>query len=330
MKLKKQFFLGLLLIFSALFIISCGKKGDPTLKTFEKPMPVKEIRAVHREDELIISWSYPAAEREKIKGFYIEKAEIKGPESRIQSPEFKNIAFLKNDISQFIDKDFKTGRLYFYKIRVYSLRDVISDNSPIIRTVPQYLPKPPAGLSYKVTNDSIEIAWQAIGDGQDAIGIRYNIYRSYEKGKYSASPINSSPLKELFFKDRIEKEKTVYYTVRALLDTELKDEGYLSEELEVNPETFIPSQPHNLKYVPSEKKVYLMWDENPEIWVKGYRIYRKRASEAEFRLIGESISPAFTDNEPLSSKRSYFITAVGLGKEGIPSEIVEVHLLPER
>jgi hypothetical protein len=325
MKFRQRFLSALLLICSALFIISCGKKGDPTLKTFEKPMPVREIRAVHREDELIISWSYPQSERAKIKGFYIEKAETKNQESGVNGPEFKNIAFLKNDASQFVDKDFRTKQEYLYRIRVYSLRDILSDESRIIKASVGELPKPPVKLSYRVTNDSIEIAWH----GQEVMGI-YNIYKSYEKGIYPASPINTSPLKEPFFKDRVEKEKPVYYTVRALLNTELKDEGYPSEELEVNPETFIPSQPHKLKYVPSEKKVYLMWDENPEVWIKGYRIYRKKGMETEFTLIGESTLPAFTDNEPLSSRRSYYITAVGQGKESIPSEIAEVHPLPER
>lgn len=326
----RRLFLIIVAVASISFITSCGKKGDPTLKTFEKPMPVKEIRAVHREDELIISWSYPASERAKIKGFYIEKAIGDGQEAIGKRQEYKNIAFLKNDISQFIDKDFKVGIFYFYKIRVYSLRDIISDDSPIIKAAPKELPKPPVKLSYRLTNDSVEIAWQAIGNGQEAIGIGYNIYKSYEKGKYSASPVNNIPLRESFFKDRIEKEKTVYYTVRALLDTELKDEGYLSEELEINPETFIPSQPHNLKYVPSKQKVYLMWYENPEIWVGGYRIYRKKESETEFKLIGESILPAFTDNEPLSLKMAYYITAVGPKKESVPSEIAEVYPLVER
>jgi hypothetical protein len=312
-------------VLSVLFIISCGQKGDPTLKSFEKPMAVKEIRAVHREDELVISWSYPALEREKIKGFYIEKAIGNGQEAMGKRQEFKNIIFLKSDASQFVDKDFKIKHEYFYRIRVYSLRDIISDESPIIKATIGELPEPPVRLSYRVTDDSIEIAWH----GQEAVGIRYNIYKSYESGKYSASPINSSPLKEPFLKDRVETGKPVYYTVRSLLDTEIKDEGYPSEELEVNPESFIPSKPTGLKYVPSEKKVYLMWNENPETWTKGYRIYRKRISENEFRLTGEAVTPAFTDNEPLSSKRSYYITAVGPKKESIPSDVVEVHPLVE-
>jgi fibronectin type 3 domain-containing protein len=320
---KRLFSLCLLII--VLLSISCGKKGDPTLKTFEKPMPVKEIRAVHREDELIISWSYPASEREKIKGFYIEKAEIISQESGVRSQEFKNITFLKNDVSQFIDKDFKVKQIYLYKIRVYSLRDVISDDSPVIKVKPLILPERPTGLSYTVGNDSIKIKWDRVCNS-----FKYNIYKSYEKGKYSASPMNNTPLTETSFSDKVEKDRTVYYTVRALLDTDIKDEGYPSEELEVNPESFVPSKPANLKYVPSEKKVYLMWNENPETWVKGFRIYRKRESETGFKLIGESTLPAFTDNEPLSSKRSYYITAVGPGKESIQSDTVDVYPLIER
>ncbi len=330
MKCRQRLLLVLLFICSALFITSCGRKGDPTLKAFEKPLPVKEIKAIHREDELIISWSYPASERAKIKGFYIEKAEIKSQESGVKSQEFKNITFLKNDASQFVDKDFKTKQEYFYKVRVYSLKDISSDDSPIIKATPRELPMPPAELSYKATNKSIEIAWQAVGNDKEALAIRYNIYKSYETGNYPALPANNSPLKEPIFEDKIEKERPVYYVVRALLDTELKDEGYPSEELEVNPETFIPSQPHNIKHVPSAKKVYLMWDENPETWVKGYRIYKKTAPYGEFKLIGESITPAFTDTQPLILKTFYYITAIGPVRESIPSDVIEVYPLVER
>lgn len=321
MKSEKNFcFFGFIVITiaSTFFLVSCGKKGAPTFKTFEKPLPVTDIKVKHREDELIITWSYPRAEKEGIKGFYIEKAEVKGQ-------EFENIAFLKNDISRFTDKDFKAGKQYLYKIRVYSLRDVISDDSPVIRAMPQELPPPPTGLSYKVTNDAVEITWKA---GVEGVG--FNIYKGYEKDKRPASLINAVPLKEPFFKDGVETGKPVYYTVITLLDTEIKDEGYPSEILEVNPDAFIPSKPFGIRYVPSAGKVYLMWNENPEAWVKGYRIYRKRSSEAEFKQIGEAVAPAFTDNEPLTSRTTYYITSVGPVKESIPSDTAEVHPLVDR
>jgi hypothetical protein len=313
----------LLLVIITLFIASCGKKGDPTLKTFEKPVPVKEIKAVHREDKLIISWSYPASERLKIKGFYIKKAIGDRQEAIGKRQEFKNIAFLKSDASQFVDKDFKIGQTYFYTIRVRNLEDIISDRSPVITVKPLPLPEKPTGLRYSLTEDSVVIKWDHVRNG-----VKYNIYKSYEKGKYPASPLNTAPLIETYFIDKVEKTRAVYYTVRALLGTDIKGEGYPSEELEVNPESFVPSKPANLSYVPSEKKVYLIWDKNPETWVRGYRIYRKKASESEFKLIGESILPTFIDNEPLSIQAVYYVTAIGPKKESIPSDSVVAYPLP--
>ncbi|MDI6800652.1 MAG: hypothetical protein QMD01_01150 [Thermodesulfovibrionales bacterium] len=306
------------------FIASCGKKGDPTLKSFEKPLPVKEIKAVHREDEIILSWAYPASERKKIKGFHIEKAEIKSQESEVRSQEFKNISFLGNDAAQFIDKDFKIGQQYLYKVRVRSSRDIIGDDSPVLKVMPRNLPQPPSGLTYKITNDAVEITWTA------RKGVMYEIYKEYEKGKLPSSPLNKASLKEPFFKDRIEPERTVYYAVRASLGTDIKDEGYLSEYIEIKPDYFIPSRPSGLRHVISGQKVYLTWDGNPETWVRGYRIYRKKAVESDFRLIGDSVMPAFADNEQLTGRTIYYITAVSPAREGIASDHMEIYPLRER
>jgi hypothetical protein len=308
-----------------LFLFSCGKKGPPTLKSFEKPLAVKDVKALHREDEIIISWSYPSSDRDYIKGFYIYKAEIDRQMAGSKEYVYKKIAFLKEDASQFRDKKFELKKLYLYRINAYSLKNVISDDSPDIKVVPQELPLPPAGLSYKVTDDSIEIRWSS----KDS-SVKYNIYSSYEKGKYSESPKNKVPLKEGFFKDRIETVKIVYYTVRAYRDDETKEEGYPSEELEVNPASFMPSSPVGIRFIPSPQKVYLLWNENTETWVKGYRIYKRKVSERDFILIGESATPTFTDKEPLIEKTFYHITATGPLKESAPSKFVEVNPIQER
>jgi fibronectin type 3 domain-containing protein len=319
MNIRRQscFFVFFIGILGLLFIASCGKKGDPTLKSFEKPMPAKDVRAARRENEIIISWSYPSVERQKIKGFYVEKAEG-------ESREYKNITFLKEDASQFIDKDFKTGRTYFYRISVYSLRDVISDASPVIKASPSSLPQPPENFSYKLLTDAVEIKWNGIKDA------KYNVYKTFEKGKYPASSVNGEPLKEPVFKDKVITEKPVYYSVRSLLDGEMREEGFQSKEFEINPKSFVPSRPSGLKFVPSEKKVYLMWTENPETWINGYRVYRKRASENAFKMIGEATTPAFADNESLSSKTFYYVSAMGPQQESGLSETIEVEPLIER
>lgn len=301
------------------FISGCGKKGAPTLKTFEKPPAVTALKAMHREDELIISWSYPSENRATIKGFYIEKAEGDPKEG------FRNITFLKSDTSQFVDKEFSTGKSYFYRMRVYSLRDVISDASPVITVRPSKLPSPPEELSYRITDNTVEISWKSAGEG-----VFYNIYRGAEKGVYAPAPLNSALLKEPVFRDGVVIGKPVYYVVRSVLTDGMIEEGYPSQALVVSPDAFVPSKPSGLNHALSPQRVHLLWNENPETWVGGYRIYRKKEKEESFRVIGETVTPAFTDHEPLRTKTTYYITALGPKSESIPSDSMTVLPIVER
>ena len=43
-------------------LISCGKKGDPTLKSYEKPVPPSNFHVVQRESEVTLSWDFPQKE----------------------------------------------------------------------------------------------------------------------------------------------------------------------------------------------------------------------------------------------------------------------------
>jgi hypothetical protein len=304
------------LLFLVFLILSCGKKGDPTLKAFNPPTPVSNITVIHREDRLIINWSYPSKERQQIKGFYILKKEG-------QEIDFQNIGFVESSQSQFIDRDFKTNQIYLYKIRVVNLRG-IENESGIIKVNPLPLPEPPSGLNYSIGNEFVQIKWNKVDN------FKYNIYKSYEKGKYQTTPINPTPISEPIYNDKIEKERAVFYTVRSLYNTDIKDEGYPSEELEITPEAFIPSSPINLQYVISERGIFLLWQENPEIWVKGYNIYGKDENEMDFKLIGNSITPTFFDKRPLKNKRDYYITSLGPVRESIPSEKIQIFPLKEK
>lgn len=315
----------LIIIFLGLFLISsCGKKGDPTLRLFEKPSPVNVIKAFHREGEIKILWEYPLSERRRIKGFHILRAEG-------NNQEFKNIAFVEKGENIYIDRDFKIGTDYYYRIKVEGIKGTISDDSTILRVRPEKLPVPPSRLTYKITNDSIVITWEPVkGQENDSVTILYNVYKSFEKGKYHDIPVNDTPLKEPMFIDTINKEKAVYYLVRSLLNTEIMDEGFPSEELTVDPEDFVPTKPTGIRFVIFEKGVYLLWEENPETWISKYRIYRKRESELEFKLLGESVVPAFIDNEILRENSIYYITALGPRKESKKSDPIDVYPIIDR
>lgn len=312
--------LNVLVIFiCTLALPACGKKGNPTLKTFEKPPAVSGVLVAHTEEGLLVTWAYPQQNRAAVKGFYLERAE--GQDCK----EFVNKGFLAKDTLRFVDGEFGLGRTYCYRVRAYSLRDVISDSSPVVRATPVALPAPPERLTYTISGDTVEIRGEGRGEG-----IRYNIYKSAIKGEQPRAPLNSTPLAEPVFKDRAEPTRAVVYTFRSVVDNGMVNEGPPSEALDIGPASFVPSQASGLRFVAMPGAVHLQWNENPEPWVAGYRIYRRGATEEEYTVIGEVISPAFTDPAPPASKALYAVAAVGPGQAGALSAPVAVAPYVER
>ena len=310
---------GIFLVAACIIVIltfSCGRKGSPTLKAYEKPTSPFSITAFHRDGGIYVFWQYPPQERLKIKGCQLLKSGDGGI-------SFKELVFLKPDELEHADRDFIVGHDYHYKLRCISLRDVFSDDSVIIKITPQSPPKKPEDISYVIKNDSLQIKWKIHPD------VKANIYKTFHKGSYPLYPINTEPLTDNFFFDKLEISRPVYYTVRLLRGTDTRDEGPPSDELEVNPAFFVPSSPSGLNYASLAKKVYLLWKENPENWLKSYRIYRKRPNDDKFTLIGETAAPVIIDAEPPASKTSYYVTALGPQAESDPSETIEITLSEE-
>lgn len=124
----------LLLTPCSLLLFACGKKGDPTLKSYEKPPPPSELRAVHRESEITLLWDFPKSKEQSLKGFYLRKS---------TDGEFRKIAFIESDKRSYADKDFQTGHTYKYKIISESLKGVTSNDSNIFEIKPLNTPSPP-------------------------------------------------------------------------------------------------------------------------------------------------------------------------------------------
>lgn len=291
-------------IFSA-----CGKKGEPTLKSYEKPPPPSSLSAVHRESEILFTWSFPKGRESFIKGFHLLKS---------SGEEFQEIAFLDNNIRSYADTVFSAGDEYRYKMISQNLKGIFSNESNVLVIKPLTTPAPPENLSLKVGHDSLTLSWESAGNG-----MLYNVYKSEKSGAYPLSPFTKEPLKETFFEDGINIGKTFYYTVRSLPGGEFRHEGASSIEIKVDPNDFLPYPPGNLQAVPTEESVYLIWKESPEEWVTGYKVYRENDSEG-FRLIGETATPSFFDKGKASTPRSYRVTASGPSKESPPAEITGV------
>lgn len=288
---------------------SCGKKTPPTLKAYEKPSAPASVKAIYREDRIILSWSY-TSKKENLKEFHILRAE---------DSSFQKIASVPKDESSYTDVNFKTGTLYKYKIVARSLKKILSEDSDIIAIKPEVIPPAPKNISFKVGNDILHISWDSAGEN-----ILYNVYRSDEKGKFSINPINKEPLTAPKYSDNLETGKHVYYTIRSLLNKEFRSEGHASGEIMVDPLTFIPSKPEGFQTVVADDKVVISWKENPELWITKYRIYEKVNEKDGFKPAKESVTPVFTLREKTVMKHIYRVTAVGPLKESEPSEVIAV------
>jgi len=305
---KWRLLLGCLFVITGCFsLFACGKKGDPTLKSYDKPEPPSQLTAIHRESEIILSWNFPKSKEPSIKGFHLLKS---------TGGDFEEVTLLTNDRRSYIDTRFEINAEYRYKVVAQNLKGILSKDSNILVIKPVPVPAPPKNLSFTVRYDSLMLTWDGAGEG-----MIYNVYKSDKPGGYSLTPVNREPLKELSMKDVFIINKTVFYTIRSLTGSVIRDEGPASVELVVNPEEFVPPAPEDLQAVPGQSNVYLIWKESAATWVRGYRIYRETNEQEGFVAIGETQTPSFLDGGKPVTNRNYRVTGLGPAREGPPAEI---------
>ena len=314
-ELRQPSFPSLVLVIIVFFLVSaCGKKAAPTLASYEKPPAPAVLSVSHRENGMLLSWGFPADKEKVISGFVVLREWDSG---------FNKIASVGSDLRSFIDTGVKEGMKYGYKVVSQSQRGILSADSNSVTVVPVTPPEPPANISWNIGSDSLSLSWEK--SGKD---IRYNVYRTFEKGKYGMPPMNKSPLAENFFKDNYFFDRPVYYTIRSLAKNTVEAEGMASQEMTVNPSDYMPPPPQDIRFFAASDKIYLYWKEPDVFWITGFRVYRKFA-DGDYALLAETQIPSFLDKDTPHVRRDYRITAVGPSKEGPASEITGVFFRAE-
>ncbi len=312
---RRHLFLLLIAVVLTATVFGCGKKGDPTLKSYERPETPSNLGIVHREDAMFLKWSFSSSKENLITQFIVLRSAGSG---------FEKLSSLEKDKRGYIDKDFKLGSTYEYKVISQNLRGVFSNDSAIAPASPVQVPLPPTKLSYTLSGNAVTLVWERTNTGT-----LFNVYRSTEKGNYGMKPINPEPLSEPTVKDTFSVNSVFHYTVRSLTGSSIRDEGPASEELTVDATDLVPAMPRNLQAFPASDKVFLSWTEFDELWVTGFNVYRKKDNN-DFVLLGKTQTPTFIDPEAPASKRDYRVAAVGLDKEGPAAEIKNIIYIPQR
>jgi hypothetical protein len=297
--------LSLLLFILISLAASCGKKSAPTLVAYEKPPAPVLLGAVHRENIIILSWSFPGDKTALISGFTILKSSGKNLQRITVSKEKRS----------FTDTGFTCGATYTFKIVAQSLTGILSNDSSALTLTPLDPPPPPANLSFKIEDDSVILSWESEGDG-----ILYNVYKTFQRSTHDRRPYNAVPLTGNSFRDVFHFDRPVYYAVGSLRNRTTEDEGPPSPEITVNPSDLVPSAPRDLGYFAAPGKVFLYWKEPYERWITGYRVYR-RTEGHDYALIGETQIPTFLDTDKSSKERDYRVNAIGPSREGPGTEV---------
>ena len=312
---KRYFVCVVLVMLVFLLVSSCGKKGAPTLASYEKPPAPALLTVSQKEDAMFLSWSYPSDKEKTISGFLV---------LRSTTPGFKKIAWVESGMRSFVDADVKEGSTYTYKVVSQNYRGISSPDSNAVMVTAVTPPAPPMDISWNITGDSLMLSWEKTG-----ANVLYNVYKTYSKGTYVNTPANTSPLSESVFGDVLPLDRPVFYSLRSLIKNNVIAEGRASREIMITPDDLVPAPPKEVRYFAAPDKVYLYWKEADMTWIKGFRIYRKFASGAEYTLIGETQLPSFVDKEDPTQRRSYRVTAVGPSREGPAAEIDGVSFVPE-
>lgn len=347
----------LLTSYFLLFIISCGRKGDPKIPVRYIPGPVEDLQVVPKENTVLLSWKMPEKNEDgspikDLAGFLIFRAD---KSEKVKEYIYKKVLFvdlekpeafiIKENMVLFHDKgeDLSPPGLIYdktYGYRVFSINKskILSKERTVDITL-SIPPGPPESLNAIPGEGKVTLNWLPPSkriDGAELIDLKgYNIYRTSDKGIYGDRPINPGLILSHTYTDQgLENNKTYYYIVKAVNTlTPPWNEGPPSEEIAATPQKLTPpSPPKRVIAVPAEGKVFLTWDENKEPEVSGYKVYRSLKPKTEFILITPSpiIKTTFTDMDVLPKIKYYYrVTAIDNApkpNESLPSEEVEVEI----
>lgn len=295
--MKSNPFICLFLLLSVLS--SCGRKEPLRIVVYESPLAPVNLKAVHRDSSIILSWAYPSNDK-YIKGFVIQKSDGR---------EFRGIGTVEKQYF-FIDKNIAIGGAYKYRVIAKSNKDVLGLESEFIGINPIEPPQRPKNLSFIIGTDMVKLSWDKVeGD------VYYNIYKKDEAKDYPLTPINTSPVRDTWYETPVAVNHIFHYTVRALYNTLSLDEGLQAVEVSVASDDYIPSVVQGLQAVRTSAGIQLFWKDNPEPWVRQYSIYRK-LDRGGFIRIAKSATTAFLDDDGSHGAKSYVVNAIGPTKEG--------------
>jgi predicted small lipoprotein YifL len=359
-------FLPVFLAGSALLFSSfCGKKGPLLLPLVKTPKSVEKQSLLQRGNKVVLEWTNPTTYLDgnaldgisEVEIWFLEQPLPTEGQAALTKEEFEDKAGLKASIkseqfAQFrktantespdfcyfqpLSPDDLGKKSLIFSIKVKDLHRRKSDLSGLLTLAPRSLPSPPLDLKSAVFEDRIELRWQppqGTGDPSAPAQVAgYNVYRA--EGEAEPLLLNAALLKSPEYADKeFVFGKPYRYFVRASANEAAPFlESDDSPAIDITPQdTFPPAVPAGLITIVGADFITISWEANPEKDLAGYKVWRKKKGQTEFRLLTAEIhlENTFTDRAVEKNQRyEYAVTALDTSgnesqKSGIVSEIIK-------
>ena len=211
--------------------------------------------------------------------------------------------------SNYTDNLVLIGQTYYYIVTAVDVSwnesgySNQSSAAAIANTIP---PAAPTGLAAASGNGYISLNWN---DNSESDLAGYNVYRGISSGG-PYSKINVSMAVNSSYTDGGAATGMTYYYVVTAVDTALNESDISNEASAVSSDTTPPARPTGLTATAGPGIVSLNWNDNNELDLAGYNIYRGTSSGGPYNILNGSTlltSSDYNDSTATAGITYYYV-----------------------
>ncbi|NME70876.1 fibronectin type III domain-containing protein [Flammeovirga aprica] len=300
-----------------------------TMKDETPPLPPYNLRkgkVVAKEGKITFNWELEEdADREGMNIF--RSTDIEGPFEKVNKrPLSKNIFVFSEHLTE--------AGFYYYYTQSFDKAGNTANSLPVMIQLDDMIPpSTPKQLQIQADTGKFVLSW-APNTENDLKG--YLVFRSASASEDNYVLLTPSAIKETKYYQRMPKNvKTPYAFKIVAVDTSYNRSPY-SKIVEAKlPDVTPPEAPYLLDVKEVDGRLSIHWQENTEEDLFGYHLYRKEASETDFRQWNIKLIPAqsfrYLDGRVEEGKvYEYYLKAVDFANNHSKrSEILSGQIAPE-
>lgn len=325
--LRKMHIAGAILLTGTLFLAGgCGYKTDPVPPDSIVPKAIEDLRYAVSEKGVTLTWTFP---KETIRGtdltdiatFDVYRAVVSLDNYCSTCPiPFSEAIQVPGGV---VDPEstrqgtyetalLRSGHKYFFKVNARTSWWAASPDSNIVSFIWHIPAKGPEGLTAKAADSSALLSWQPVSQLMDGENVTYPMLYQVQRSSDNVGFVNVGTAQDAtqFVDKALQNGEAYYYKVQSILMVGTNPvSGGVSDTMSVTAiDQTPPAPPTGITVVQTSGGVKVFWDKSQQADVKGYRVYRRSATEQTVKLIGDvsGVYSIFEDVNVAADGRYYY------------------------